>query len=96
MDHKAEVIASCWLAVGIISSVYMLEFANKLGDLVFGLFVPVGALVFVALMVTFTVAYSSAQDKPGHAESQSNFQGVKLKLDEITREIEQVQRQLKY
>jgi hypothetical protein len=55
MDYKASIVASCWLAVAVISSVYMWLFADKVGDVLFGVFLPVGLLVFVALIVTFVV-----------------------------------------
>jgi hypothetical protein len=48
-------VASCWLAVAVISSVYMWLFAEKVGDILFGIFLPVGLLVFVALIVTVVV-----------------------------------------
>jgi hypothetical protein len=48
-------VASCWLAVAVISSVYMWLFADKVGDVLFGIFLPVGLLVFVALIVTVVV-----------------------------------------
>jgi hypothetical protein len=53
-------VASCWLAVAVISSVYMWLFADKIGDVLFGVFLPVGLLVFVALIVTIVVI-----SKPG-------------------------------
>ena len=55
MDYKASIVASCWLAVAVISSVYMWLFANKVGDILFGVFLPVGLLVFVAFIVTVIV-----------------------------------------
>ncbi len=55
MDYRAAIVASCWLAVAAISSVYMLLFADKVGDVFFGVFLPVGLLVLVALVVTFVV-----------------------------------------
>ena len=58
MDSRAAVIASCWLAVAIISSVYMFVFADKVGDVLFGVFLPVGLLVLVALVVTMVVSNS--------------------------------------
>ena len=53
MDYRATIVVSVWLAVAIISSVYMLTFGNKLGDVMFGVFLPVGLLVLVAIAVTF-------------------------------------------
>ena len=55
MDYKASIAASCWLAVAVISSVYLWLFADKVGDVLFGVFLPVGLLVFVALIVTVVV-----------------------------------------
>jgi hypothetical protein len=55
MDYRAATVVSCWLAVAVISSVYMWLFADKVGDVLFGIFLPVGLLVFVALIVTVVV-----------------------------------------
>jgi len=55
MDNRASIVASCWLAVAVISSVYMWLFADRVGDVLFGIFLPVGLLVFVALIVTVVV-----------------------------------------
>jgi hypothetical protein len=55
MDTKAVIVLSTWLAVTVIAAVYMLVFSNKIGDVMFGVFLPVGLLVIVALVVTFTV-----------------------------------------
>ena len=55
MDYRAAIVVSCWLAVAVIASVYMWVFGDKLGDIFFGLFLPVGLLVIVALAVTFRV-----------------------------------------
>jgi hypothetical protein len=44
MDYRAAIISSCWLAVAVISSVYMWLFADKIGDVLFGVFLPVGLL----------------------------------------------------
>jgi hypothetical protein len=55
MDYRSSIVASCWLAVAVISSVYMWLFADKVGDVLFGVFLPVGLLVFVALIVTVVV-----------------------------------------
>ncbi len=55
MDYRSAIVASCWLAVAIISSVYIWVFADKVGDVFFGIFLPVGALVLVALVVTIMV-----------------------------------------
>ncbi len=63
MDYRASIVASCWLAVAIIASVYMVVFANKLGDVFFGVFLPVGFLVLVGLIVTFIVLSKPEAEK---------------------------------
>ncbi len=55
MDYRVGIIASCWIAVAIIASVYMIVFANRLGDILFGVFLPVGLLVLIAFIVTMAV-----------------------------------------
>jgi hypothetical protein len=39
----------------VIASVYMFVFGDKLADIFFGLFLPVGFLVIVVLIVTISV-----------------------------------------
>ncbi len=58
-DFRAIIVTSCWLSIAIISSVYMWLFADKLSDILFGVFLPIGALVFVAFIVTMIVLSKS-------------------------------------
>jgi hypothetical protein len=67
MESKAAIIASCWLAVAIISSVYMFVFADKVGDVLFGVFLPIGLLVLVAIIVTFGIVSISGPEKKSEA-----------------------------
>jgi Mg/Co/Ni transporter MgtE len=62
MEFRTAAIVSCWFSVAIIASVYMFVFAGSLGDILFGVFLPVGALVFVALIVTIILS-SNKQEK---------------------------------
>ncbi|MFC1487682.1 hypothetical protein ACFLRN_08365 [Thermoproteota archaeon] len=64
MDFKAAIIISCWFTVAIISSVYMLVFGTEV-DIMFGVFVPIGMLILVAVIVTFMVLSSSEPKKEG-------------------------------
>lgn len=64
MEFKTAAVVSCWLSVAIISSVYMFVFASSIGDILFGVFLPVGLLVLVAFVLTIYVASNSNQDKP--------------------------------
>ncbi len=62
MEFKTAAIVSCWFSVAIIATVYMIVFAESLGDILFGVFLPVGALVFVALIVTIILS-SNKEEK---------------------------------
>ena len=55
MDYRTAAVVSCWLSVALIASVYMIMFAGTLGDILFGVFLPIGLLVLVALIVTIYV-----------------------------------------
>lgn len=61
MDYRAAIVISCWLAIAMISSVYMYVFGPNV-DILFGVFFPIGFLVLVALIVTF-VALSETNTK---------------------------------
>jgi len=63
MDYRAAVISSVWIAVTIIAAVYMWVFADKIGDVLFGVFLPVGLLVIVAVIVTIVVSNSKPEQK---------------------------------
>ena len=63
MEYRTAAVVSCWLAVALISSVYMLVFESLIGDILFGLFLPVGTLVFVALLVTIYLGSNPCKEK---------------------------------
>ncbi len=60
---RAIVIAACWISLTIIASVYMIVFANKLGDILFGVFLPVGLLILVGFIITIILTSSSNQEE---------------------------------
>ncbi len=59
MDNKAAIVAVTWIAIAIIAAVYMVVFGSKMADLFFGVLIPVGLLVIVALAVTFKALENS-------------------------------------
>ena len=61
MDSRAVIVSSCWIAIAIISSVYMFVFGPEI-DILFGVLIPIGLLVLIALVVTF-VALSGENSK---------------------------------
>jgi branched-subunit amino acid permease len=67
VDYRATIISSCWFAVAIISVAYMWLFADKIGDILFGMFLPVGLLVLVAVIVTIVVSSSAKPENKQEA-----------------------------
>ncbi len=63
MDYRAAIVSSVWIAIAIISAVYMWVFADKIGDVLFGVFLPVGLLVLAAIVVTIIVSNSESKSK---------------------------------
>ena len=63
MDYRAAIIMSCWLTVAMISSVYMIVFGRELADILFGVLLPIGLLILVAVLVTFMVLSSFESEK---------------------------------
>ena len=94
MSTKATIIASCWLAVAVISSVYIWVAlgGGHLGDILFGLFLPVGALVLVAFVVTFGVHGGFEQENKFSIKLSSELQEIKSKLDEVAKEVEGIKK----
>ena len=63
MNTNSLAVVSCWASVTIISVIYLLVFGDKIGDILFGVFVPIGILVFMALIVTILATYSLGKEK---------------------------------
>ncbi len=95
MDYRAVIIASCWLAIAIISSVYMWVFREFIADIMFGVFLPIGLLTLVAITVTFGVASSLESDKKREAEPSADLHDILSELATITEEIEQIKKKIK-
>lgn len=87
MEYKATIIVSCWFAVITISAVYMWVFGSKLADIMFGVFIPIGLLILVAIIVTFAVASSSGPENM-KTELIDELQSIRLRLDELSRKAE--------
>lgn len=94
MDYRAVIIASCWLAVAVISSVYMWVFGGFIGDIMFGVFLPIGLLILVAIIVTFGLTSRFEPVEKREAEYSSDLKDIRSKLDAITKEIEQIKKEI--
>ena len=62
VESRAAIVVRCWFAVAVISVAYMWIFADKIGDALFGLLLPIGLLILVALIVTFGITSRSEQE----------------------------------
>ncbi len=91
MEDRAAIIVSCWFAMAIISVAYMWIFGSKLADILVGVLIPVGLLVLVAVLVTFGLYSVSA---PRETKPPSDQQNLASKLDAITKEIEDLRKQI--
>jgi hypothetical protein len=89
INNKALVITSCWLAVALISSVYIWVALsqNLIGDIFFGLFMPIGLLVLVALAVTFGLPMKEDENTVSTGIKEMN-----AKIDSLTREVEVIKK----
>lgn len=94
MSTKATIIASCWLAIAVISSVYIWVAlgGGYLGDILFGLFLPIGALVLVAFVVTFGIQGGFEQENKINNALSSELQEIKSKMDEVAKEVEGIKK----
>ena len=72
MDFETISVMSFWFTVAIISSVYIIVFGKGI-DIMFGVLLPIGFLVFVAVIVTFVILSNHDRDKLNNKEEKSNF-----------------------
>ncbi len=92
MEDRAAIIVSCWFAMAIISVAYMWIFRSELADILVGVFIPVGLLVLVAVLVTFGLY--NMTPAPRETKPPSDQQNLASKLDAITKEIEDLKKQI--
>jgi len=91
------VIISCWFAVALISSVYVWVAlgGGYLGDIMFGLFLPIGLLIMVALAVTFGLPlgddFSEREAKLDNTFS-NELQEINSKIDSLIKEVEVIKK----
>ena len=55
MESKNLIAFGCWISVTIIAVVYMLVFGQTVGDIMYGVFMPIGMLLLFAFFVTIIV-----------------------------------------
>ena len=52
MDSKASIIISYWIAIAIISSVYIYTFGSDI-DIMYGVLIPIGFLVLIGFVLSY-------------------------------------------
>ena len=62
MELRTAIVVSCWFTVAIISSIYMLVFGRDV-DIMFGVLMPIGFLILVAVIVSFISLSSDSEKK---------------------------------
>jgi hypothetical protein len=58
MESKNLIAFGCWISVTVIAVVYMLVFGETIGDIMFGVLIPIGMLLLFAFVVTIVVVSS--------------------------------------
>ena len=99
INSRSAVVISCWFAVALISSVYIWVALGGgfLGDIMFGLFVPVGLLVMVALVVTFGLPASETSSETEtklETTFSSGLREINSKIDSLIKEVEAIKKTL--
>ena len=95
MDSKAAIIGTCWIAIAIISAMYI-----YVGKVTLGTDIIVALLVLVAVGVTFGVGFGlegmQRYGPPSRAEAKMSFDLTELKtaITELTKKVDALQKEL--
>jgi len=86
MESRAAIVATCWIAIAIISAVFI-----WVGGVNIWNNISVGLLVFTAFIVTFGVGFGLKEKKP-EIELLREMSNIKMKLDELTKIVEEIKK----
>ncbi len=89
MESKVSIIASCWIAIAVISLVMI-----WVGGVNIWTNLAVGGLVLTAFIVTFGVAWMEEEyekKKPQFA-APSEFANLEKKIDDLTKIVSEIQK----
>jgi len=95
MDSRAAMISSCWIAIAIISAMFI-----YVGGVNLGTYVAVGLLVVLAFFVTFGVGFGLegmrryGPPSKTQIELSSNLSEMKATLSELANKVEAIQKEL--
>ena len=95
MDSRAAMISSCWIAIAIISAMFI-----YVGGVNLGTYIAVGLLVVLAFFVTFGVGFGLegmrryGPPSKTQIELSSNLSEMKATLSELANKVEAIQKEL--
>ncbi len=87
MEIRAVTILSCWVSTAIISVIFVWTGGATLGNYVF-----VGLLIFLAFLITFGIGFGLRPSKREKIELLSEIKNIKSKLDELSKEVEEIKK----
>jgi len=95
MDNRAAIIATSWIAIAVISAMYLYK-----GGVNFWTYTAVGLLVIVATAITFGLAFGLEGMHRYGPPSRSEFEistelkDMKAAVDELTKKVDAIQKEL--
>jgi len=87
VDIRAVIIASSWIAVTVISVVYI-----WVGGVNVWNSISVGLLVFAAFIIMFGVAFGLKVERKPEMQLLSELKNIKSKLDDLVKEVEEIKK----
>jgi len=99
MDSKATIVSVIWLAVAVISAMYL-----YVGGLYWGTDIAVGLLVLIAFMLTFVVGFGLEyfqakmdNERPQTktmVEMSNQLADLKTSITDLTKKVDAIQKEL--
>jgi len=87
MESRGLIVLATWISLSIISAVFIWIGGVSLGNYIF-----VGLLIFLALGVTFAVGFGLEPEKKPEIELLNEIKNIRSKLDELTKEVEEIKK----
>ena len=87
MESKGLIILSIWISLSIICGFFIWVGGASLGNYIF-----VGLFFFFALIFTVAVGFGLRPEKKPEIELLNEIKNIKSKLDELTKEVEEIKK----
>jgi hypothetical protein len=95
MDSRAGMIASCWIAIAVISAMFL-----YVGGVNLGTDIAVGLLVILAFIVTFALSFGLegmrryGPPSTTQVELSRNLNEMKTAISDLTKKVDAIQKEL--